>query len=261
MSPSNVELLIRAFAGWGRDNPGNMRDILHPDCELSVPDSVPYGGTLQGIDAVIGWFTRELWRWFDEFTSTPEGLIDAGDQIRRSGSRAGPRHERQDDGRAQRLDLRVQRGQARARPRLRRHGGPTRHGRRRHTRLIPAPPEAVVDERDVHALVSGARRLPARVRRRPRRGADIVDRGAQLPGSSALARLRADRTRVRWRLRMVMPTCFCRDWSPHGRRRRDCRRDRPARGDDRHTTPAGAARVRIRHPWRTSPVVGIRSCY
>jgi len=30
---------------------------------------------------VIGWFTRELWRWFDEFASTPEGLIDAGDQI------------------------------------------------------------------------------------------------------------------------------------------------------------------------------------
>jgi len=30
---------------------------------------------------VIGWFTRELSRWFDEFTSTPEGLIDGGDRI------------------------------------------------------------------------------------------------------------------------------------------------------------------------------------
>jgi hypothetical protein len=58
-----------------------MRDLLHPDCELVVPDSIPYGGTLQGVDAVIGWFTHELWRWFDEFTSTPEGLIDAGHQI------------------------------------------------------------------------------------------------------------------------------------------------------------------------------------
>jgi uncharacterized protein len=81
MSPSNVELLIHAFAGWSKDNPAGMPDILHQDCELIVPDSIPYGGTLQGIDAVIGWFTRELWRWFDEFTSTPEGLIDAGDQI------------------------------------------------------------------------------------------------------------------------------------------------------------------------------------
>jgi hypothetical protein len=81
VSRSNVELLIGAFAGWGRDNPAGMREILHPDCELIVPDSIPYGGTFRGIDAVVGWFTRDLWRWFDEFASTPEGLIDAGDHI------------------------------------------------------------------------------------------------------------------------------------------------------------------------------------
>ena len=78
---SNAEALVRAFAGWGRDNPANLRELLHPDCELVVPDSLPYGGTFQGADAAIGWFTRELWRWFDEFTSTPEDLIDAGDRI------------------------------------------------------------------------------------------------------------------------------------------------------------------------------------
>jgi ketosteroid isomerase-like protein len=58
-----------------------MRDILHPDCELVVPDSIPYGGTFRGADAKIAWFTHELWRWFDQFTSMPEGFIDAGDQI------------------------------------------------------------------------------------------------------------------------------------------------------------------------------------
>ena len=46
-----------------------------------MPDSLPYGGTFRGADAVIAWFTRDLWRWFDEFTSTPEDLIDAGDRI------------------------------------------------------------------------------------------------------------------------------------------------------------------------------------
>ena len=81
VSKSNVELLAQAFAGWGKDNPANMRDVLDHDCELVVPDSIPYGGTFRGVDAVIGWFTRELWRWFDEFTSTPEGFIDGGDQI------------------------------------------------------------------------------------------------------------------------------------------------------------------------------------
>jgi ketosteroid isomerase-like protein len=81
VSPSNVELLAQGFAGWGKDNPANMSEVLHPDCELVVPDSIPYGGTFRGAEAAIGWFTRELWRWFDEFTSTPEGFIDGGDQI------------------------------------------------------------------------------------------------------------------------------------------------------------------------------------
>jgi ketosteroid isomerase-like protein len=78
---SNAEALVRAFAGWGRDNPANLRELLHPDCELVVPDSLPYGGTFHGAEAVIAWFTHELWRWFDEFTSTPEDLIDARGRV------------------------------------------------------------------------------------------------------------------------------------------------------------------------------------
>lgn len=48
MSATNVELLAQAFAGWGKGDPANMSDALHPDCELVVPDSVPYGGYLSG---------------------------------------------------------------------------------------------------------------------------------------------------------------------------------------------------------------------
>ena len=81
MTPSNIEMLAQAFVGWGKGSPANMRDVLHPDCELVVPESIPYGGTVRGADAVIDWFTRELWRWFDEFSSTPEGFIDGGDRI------------------------------------------------------------------------------------------------------------------------------------------------------------------------------------
>ena len=77
----NAEPLARGFAGWGKDNPAGLRELLHPDCELVVPESLPYGGTFHGADAAIAWFTRDLWRWFDEFTSTPEDLIDAGDRI------------------------------------------------------------------------------------------------------------------------------------------------------------------------------------
>ncbi len=60
MSASNLELLAQAFAGWGKDNPANMVDLLDPDCELIVPDSIDYGGAFKGADAVIGWFTKEL---------------------------------------------------------------------------------------------------------------------------------------------------------------------------------------------------------
>jgi ketosteroid isomerase-like protein len=75
VSPSNIELLAQAFAGWGKNDPANMRDVLHPDCELVVPDSVPSGGTFLGAESVVGWFTRELWRWFDEFS---EGKLIRG---------------------------------------------------------------------------------------------------------------------------------------------------------------------------------------
>jgi hypothetical protein len=81
MSPSNLEALAQGFAGWGKGEPANMADLLDPDCELVVPDSIPYGGTFRGAEAAIDWFTVELWRWFDEFASTPEGFVDGGDQI------------------------------------------------------------------------------------------------------------------------------------------------------------------------------------
>lgn len=78
---SNVELIHRGFAGWGKDEPARLHGLLAPDCELIVPDSIPYGGVFRRTESVIGWFTRELWRWFDEFTSTPEAVIDGGDLI------------------------------------------------------------------------------------------------------------------------------------------------------------------------------------
>jgi hypothetical protein len=57
-----------------------MRGIPHADCELIVPDSIPYGGTLQRADAVIGWFTRDLWQWFADtaiLRDTVEGIRHA----------------------------------------------------------------------------------------------------------------------------------------------------------------------------------------
>jgi hypothetical protein len=43
-----------------------------------VPDSIPYGDAFRGVECGHRQFTRELWRWFDAFTSTPEGFIEVG---------------------------------------------------------------------------------------------------------------------------------------------------------------------------------------
>ena len=30
-----------SLAGRGKDNPANMSDVVHPDCELVIPESIP----------------------------------------------------------------------------------------------------------------------------------------------------------------------------------------------------------------------------
>ena len=80
MSASNVERLAQAFAGWGKGNPANMRDVSTPTASwwsrIRLRTAAPSAER-----RVIRWFTRELWRWLDEFTSTPESFIDCGDRI------------------------------------------------------------------------------------------------------------------------------------------------------------------------------------
>jgi ketosteroid isomerase-like protein len=78
---SNWQRLAQAFAGWGKGRPADLHGLLSRDCELIVPESIPYGGTIRGADAVYHWFADDVWRWFDEFTSTPEGYVDAGDRV------------------------------------------------------------------------------------------------------------------------------------------------------------------------------------
>jgi hypothetical protein len=51
---TNVEALAQAFAGWGKDEPAKMRDVLADDCDLIVPDSIPYADTAVLRDTVEG---------------------------------------------------------------------------------------------------------------------------------------------------------------------------------------------------------------
>ena len=80
---THVEVLMKAFAsGWGKGKPPDLGDWLHPEAELVVPESMPYGGGVyRGRDRIEKWFSEDLWELWDEFSSTPVDVIDGGDKI------------------------------------------------------------------------------------------------------------------------------------------------------------------------------------
>jgi ketosteroid isomerase-like protein len=80
---TNAEALMKAFAsGWGKGRPPALDGVLHPDAELIVPESMPYGGgVFRGQQRIEKWFAEDLWELWTEFSSTPVDFIDAGDKI------------------------------------------------------------------------------------------------------------------------------------------------------------------------------------
>ncbi len=79
---ANAEVLINAFAsGWGKGKPPALEGV-HPEAELIVPESMPYGGGVyRGRERIAKWFVEDLWVLWDEFSSTPVDFIDGGDKI------------------------------------------------------------------------------------------------------------------------------------------------------------------------------------
>jgi len=80
---SNAEVLMRAFASdWGKGKPPALEGAVHPEVELIVPDSMPYGGgVFRGRERIEQWFAEDLWQIWAEFSSTPTDFIDGGEKI------------------------------------------------------------------------------------------------------------------------------------------------------------------------------------
>jgi ketosteroid isomerase-like protein len=80
---TNADVLMKAFAsGWGKGRPPALDGALHPEAELIVPESMPYGGgVFRGQQRIEKWFAEDLWELWREFSSTPVDFIDAGDKI------------------------------------------------------------------------------------------------------------------------------------------------------------------------------------
>ena len=74
---------MRAFASdWGKGRPPALEGAIHPQAELIVPESMPYGGgVFRGRERIEQWFAEDLWELWAEFSSTPTDLIDSGEKI------------------------------------------------------------------------------------------------------------------------------------------------------------------------------------
>jgi len=80
---NSLQILMRAFASdWGKGKPPALEGAMHPEAELIVPESMPYGGGIfRGQERIEQWFAEDLWRLWAEFSSTPTDFIDGGDKV------------------------------------------------------------------------------------------------------------------------------------------------------------------------------------
>ena len=66
-----------AFARWDVDE--MLRDVAH-DFVMTLPDTVPFGGTRHGPDAMHT-FARIYQDWIDGPFADPDDFLDAGDRL------------------------------------------------------------------------------------------------------------------------------------------------------------------------------------
>jgi ketosteroid isomerase-like protein len=79
----SLQILTRAFASdWGKGKPPALEGAMHPEAELIVPESMPYGGgVFRGQERIEQWFAEDLWQLWAEFSSTPTDFIDGGEKV------------------------------------------------------------------------------------------------------------------------------------------------------------------------------------
>lgn len=76
MSEQNVEIVRRGYEAYSRGDPAAMLQDIDP--QMIIYREEPDGATYHGSDGLL----RAIAEWvedFDEFTATPEELIDAND--------------------------------------------------------------------------------------------------------------------------------------------------------------------------------------
>ena len=76
---AQIAVIRRLYAAKG--DPSVLNATLSQDIRWEVVEGFPYSGVYEGIEAVLGVFFTSLMTDFEDWTSTPEEWIQAGDRV------------------------------------------------------------------------------------------------------------------------------------------------------------------------------------
>ena len=80
MSQENVEIVRAAYAAWNSGDVDDLRELLHPDAIMRMPEGWPEPGPFVGREAVMRLF--EQWReTFDTYVTELIDIIEAADRV------------------------------------------------------------------------------------------------------------------------------------------------------------------------------------
>jgi len=78
MAQDNVDIVQGAWDAFSRGDIDSVLDVIAPQAETRVPETLPWGGTFMGPDG-FGEFLSRLSESFTQFTATPEKVLGADD--------------------------------------------------------------------------------------------------------------------------------------------------------------------------------------
>jgi ketosteroid isomerase-like protein len=81
MSQENVALVRTAYEAYNRRDPEAVMACFHPDIDWHVPDSLPWGDHVRGLEAVGRFFEGLKPYMGDDHEAAIDELLDAGDRV------------------------------------------------------------------------------------------------------------------------------------------------------------------------------------
>lgn len=75
----NADLVRDFYARAAAGDPGFM-ELFAPDVEFRMPEVLPHGGTIRGVEALGTYFAEVMARW-DDFRAELDDLVDGDERV------------------------------------------------------------------------------------------------------------------------------------------------------------------------------------